>query len=231
MANVIKHKRGSGSDPVASDLVVGEVAIRTDVGKLFTKMDNGTVAEIAGGGSDIAINTLSSSSATGGGSAMVVAEGERSLGTVVDDATIKVNIAAKFLNAGNNLFVNINTSVLEGRILLTGLVDNQEIRIDAVRLVWEVEGVKEIINEIEIGNRTTLKDYASDLWINTQARAVAAKTVGIKAITFNFETIKGKIYIAGITARPDLLDEMIITLKNIKGVNEIVNYVIIREKL
>ena len=95
--------------------------------------------------------------ATGGGSAMVVAEGERSLGTVIDDATIKVNIAAKFLNAENNLFVNINTSVLEGRILLTGLVDNQEIRIDAVRLVWEVEGVKEIINEIEIGNRTTLK--------------------------------------------------------------------------
>ena len=69
MANVIKHKRGSGSDPVANDLVVGEVAIRTDVGKLFTKMDNGSVAEIAGGGSDIAINTLSSSSGTGGGSA------------------------------------------------------------------------------------------------------------------------------------------------------------------
>ena len=169
--------------------------------------------------------------ATGGSGVMVVAEGERSLGTVVDDATIKVNIAAKFLNAGNSLFVNINTSVLEGRILLTGLVDNQEIRIDAVRLVWEVEGVKEIINEIEIGNRATLKDYASDLWINTQARAVAAKTVGIKAITFNFETINGKIYIAGISARPDLLDEMILALKNIKGVNEIVNYVIIREKL
>ena len=168
--------------------------------------------------------------ATGGGSAMVVAEGERTLGTVIDDATIKVNIAAKFLNAENNLFVNVNTSVLEGRILLTGLVDNQEIRIDAVRLVWEVEGVQEIINEIEIGNRTTLKDYASDLWINTQARAVAAKVVGIRAITFNFETIQGKIYIAGITTRPDLLDETILALKNIKGVNEIVNYVIIKEK-
>ena len=69
MAIVIKHKRGSGGDPAASDLVVGDVAIRTDFGKLFTKMDNGSVAEIAGGGSDIAINTLSSSSATGGGSA------------------------------------------------------------------------------------------------------------------------------------------------------------------
>ena len=167
--------------------------------------------------------------ATGGGSAMVVAEGERSIGTVIDDATIKVNIAAKFLNAENNLFVNINTSVLEGRVLLTGLVDNQEMRIDAVRLVWEIDGVKEIINEIEIGNRVTLKDYASDLWINTQARAVAAKTVGIKSITYNFETIQGKIYIAGISARPDLLDEMILALRSIKGVEEIVNYVIIKE--
>ena len=168
--------------------------------------------------------------ATGGSSAMVVAEGERSMGTVIDDATIKVNIAAKFLSAGNNLFVNINTSVLEGRVLLTGLVENQEIRIDAVRLVWGVEGVKEIINEIEIGNRENLKDYASDLWINTQARALAAKTVGLKAITFNFETIQGKIYIAGISTRPDLLDEMLTALKNIKGVNEIVNYVVIKEK-
>ncbi len=165
--------------------------------------------------------------ATGGSGALVVAEGERSLGTVIDDATIKVNIAAKFLNADNNLFININTSVLEGRVLLTGLVDNQEIRIEAVRLIWEVEGVREIINEIEIGNRSTLKDYASDLWINTQARAVAAKTVGIKSITFNFETIQGKVYVAGISSRPDLLDEMISALKNIKGVNEIVNYVMI----
>ena len=162
--------------------------------------------------------------ATGGSGAMVVAEGERSLGTVIDDATIKVNIAAKFLNAENNLFVNINTSVLEGRVLLTGLVDNQEIRIDAVRLVWEVEGVQ------EIGDRATLKDYTNDLWINTQARAIAAKTVGIRSITFNFETIQGKIYVAGISTRPDLLDEMISALKNIKGVNEIVNYVIIKEK-
>ena len=166
--------------------------------------------------------------ATGGGGAMVVADGERSLGTVIDDATIKVNVAAKFLSSDNNLFVDINTSVLEGRVLLTGLVDNQEIRIDAVRLVWEVEGVREIVNEIEIGNRSTLKDYASDLWINTQARAVAAKTIGIKAITYNFETIQGKIYIAGITKKPDQLEELISALKNIKGVSEIVNYVIIK---
>ena len=167
--------------------------------------------------------------ATGGGTAMVVAEGERSLGSVVDDATIKVNVAAKFINAGNNLFVNINTNILEGRVLLTGLVNNQEIRIEAVRLVWEVEGVKEVINEIEIGNRSGLKDYASDLWINTQAKGVAAKTVGLRSVGYNFETIQGKLYVAGITSRPEQLESLIEALKTIKGVKEIVNYVILVE--
>ena len=166
--------------------------------------------------------------ATGGGTAMVVAEGDRSIGTVVDDATVKINIAAKFLNAGNNLFVEINTTVLEGRVLLTGLVDNQELRIEAVRLVWEIEGVREVINEIEIGNRESIKDYAKDLWINTQARGVAAKTLGLRAVAYNFETINGKIYIAGITTKPDHLDTLIESLKTIKGVKEIVNYVIIK---
>ena len=90
---------------------------------------------------------------------MVVAEGDRSFGTVVDDATIKINIAAKFINSDDNLFVDISTSVLEGRVLLTGLVDNQEIRIDAVRRVWEVEGVNEVVNEIQIGNRKSLKEF------------------------------------------------------------------------
>ena len=59
---------------------------------------------------------------TGAGSAMVIAEGERSMGSVIDDATIKVNVAAKFIGSEDNLFVDISTTVLNGRVLLTGLV-------------------------------------------------------------------------------------------------------------
>ena len=167
--------------------------------------------------------------ATGGSTAMVVAEGDRTFGTVVDDATIKVNIAAKFLNAGSNMFVEINTTVLEGRVLLTGLVEDQETRIEAVRLVWEINGVNEVINELEIGNRDTLKDYATDLWINTQARAVSAKIVGLRVVGYNFETINGKVYVAGITNKPEQLENLIQSLKTIKGVKEIVNYVIVKK--
>ena len=167
--------------------------------------------------------------ASGGATTMVVAEGDRSFGSVVDDATIKVNIASKFISSDDNLFLNINTSVLEGRVLLTGLVDNQEIRIDAVRRVWEIEGVKEVINEIEVGNRASLKDYGKDLWINTQIKAFSAKTIGLRALAYNFETIQGKVYIAGITSKPEQLDKVIEVVKTIKGVTEIVNYVIIKE--
>ena len=161
---------------------------------------------------------------------MVIAEGERSMGAVVDDATIKVNIAAKFIGSEDNLFVNISTTVLQGKVLLTGLVESQEIRIDAVRKVWEVNGVKEVINEIQVGNRDSLKEYANDLWINTQAKGLAAKAVGLRVVGYNFETIQGKVYIAGITSRPKQLEDLIDAVKTVKGVKEIVNYVIIVEK-
>ena len=167
--------------------------------------------------------------ASGGATGMVVAEGDRSFGAVVDDATIKINIAAKFINSDDNLFVDVSTSVLEGRVLLTGLVDNQEIRIDAVRRVWEVEGVNEVINEIQIGNRASLKEYAQDVWITTQVRGLAAKTVGLRSVAYNFETIQGKVYIVGITSRPEQLEAIIDAAKTIKGVSEIINYVIIKE--
>ena len=72
MANTIKLKRGSGSDPSASDLVVGEVAVRTDEGKLFTKKDDGSVAEISGGGGG---------GATGGGSDRVFFENSQTVTT------------------------------------------------------------------------------------------------------------------------------------------------------
>jgi len=167
--------------------------------------------------------------ATGGATGMVVAEGDRSFGSVVDDATIKINVAAKFINSDDNLFIDISTSVLEGRVLLTGLVDNQEIRIDAVRRVWEVDGVKEVINEIQIGNRESLKEYAQDVWITTQVRGLAAKTVGLRSIAYNYETIQGKVYIVGVTSRPEQLEAIIDVAKTVKGVTEIVNYVIVKE--
>ena len=168
--------------------------------------------------------------ATGGGTTMVIAEGDRSFGSVIDDATIKVQIARKFLSSEENLFLNIDTSIIEGRVLLTGIVNKQETRIDAVRRVWEVVGVQEVINEIEVGDKTTFKEFSQDLWINTQVKGIAAKKLGLRSLSYNFETIKGKVYVAGITSRKEQLDLLIKSIGNVKGIKEIVNYVIIKEE-
>ena len=167
--------------------------------------------------------------ASGGATTMVVAEGDKSLGTVVDDATIKLNISRKLLISENNLFVNIDTSIVEGMVLLTGIVKNQESRIEAVKIVWEVDGVTEVINEIEIGDKTSIQEYANDVWITTQIKALAAKNIGLRFISYNIETIRGKVYLAGITSRPEQLETLINITKSVKGVKDVVNYVVIKE--
>ena len=166
---------------------------------------------------------------SGGATTMVIAEGDKSLGTAVDDATIKLNISRKLLISENNLFINIDTSVVEGMVLLTGIVKNQESRIEAVKIVWEVDGVKEVINEIDIGDKTSIKEYANDVWITTQIKALAAKDIGLRSISYNVETIKGKVYLAGITSRPEQLETLVNITKSVKGVKEVVNYVVIKE--
>ena len=160
---------------------------------------------------------------------MVVAEGDRSLGSVVDDATIKIKISAQLLSTDESLFLNIDTNVIDGRVLLTGIVDQQETRIEAIRQVWAVKGVKEVINEIEVGEKPTIKQYAEDVWITTQVKAIAAKNIGLKSLQYNYETIKGRVFVAGLTTNKDQLDILIKSIETIKGVKEIVNYVVIKE--
>ena len=167
--------------------------------------------------------------AGGGATTMVVAEGDKSIGVAVDDATIKLNISGKFLMSKNNLFINIDTRVIEGMVLLTGIVKNQESRIEAVKIVWEVEGVNEVINEIEIGDKTSIKEYANDVWITTQIKALATRDIGLRSISYNVETIKGKVFLAGITSRPEQLKTLVNITKSVKGVKEVVNYVVIKE--
>ena len=167
--------------------------------------------------------------ASGGATTMVVAEGDKSLGTAVDDASIKLNISGKLLISANNLFINIDTTVVEGMVLLTGIVKNQESRIEAIKIVWEVDGVKEVINEIEIGDKASIKEYANDVWITAQIKALAARDIGLRFISYNVETIKGKVYLAGITSRPEQLETLVNITKSVKGVKEVVNYVVIKE--
>lgn len=160
----------------------------------------------------------------------VVAESDRSVGEAVDDAAIKIKIIEKFIKSKSGIFVDVETSVRMGIVLLTGIVSDQETRVEAVKLVWEIPGVKEVINEIEIGNKQNLKQYTKDFWITTQVKAKTLNELGLDVITYNFETINGTVYVMGVTNKDtDHSEKIIKVIRSIKGVKKISNHIIIRE--
>ena len=171
------------------------------------------------------MNVITSTTSAGA----VVAEGDRTIGESVDDAGIKIKISEKFIKSSTGIFLDIDVTVRTGIVVLTGIVETQDIRMEAVKLVWEVKGVKEVRNEIEVGNKQELKDYAKDLWISTQIKTKTINELGLDAITYNFETINGRVHVIGITKNLEESEKVIKVIRTVKGVKEIINHIILRE--
>ena len=160
----------------------------------------------------------------------VIADSDRSIGESVDDLGIKIKITEKYVKSDKGIFLDIDTSVRMGTVLLTGIVENQEIRIEAVRLVWEIKGVREVINEIEVGNKQNLKEYTKDLWISAQVRTKTLSELGLDVLTYNFETINGKVYVLGVANSEEESKKINDIIRTVKGVKEIANYTIIKSE-
>ena len=158
----------------------------------------------------------------------VVAESDRTVGEAVDDTAIKIKIAEKYAKSKSGIFLDIDTTIRLGTVLLTGIVETQEIRIEAVKLVWEVEGVQEVINEIDVGDKQNIKQYTGDLWISSQVRARTLAEIGFDAMSYNFETMNGIVHIMGVASDVKKTEQIINVIKKIKGVKKISNHIIIK---
>ncbi len=140
--------------------------------------------------------TVASTAATE--SVILVAQ-ERSVGEAVDDAGILLGIKNRFLQKDvNDLLTNVEVKVVEGRVLLTGNVDKPETQINAVRLTWTVSGVREVINEIEVDDTSTLLNYAQDLWISTQVRGRLLLAKDIHSVNYSVLTVNETVYLIGV---------------------------------
>ena len=156
----------------------------------------------------------------------VVVAQERSMGQAVDDTTIWTKIKNHYLQHDvNDLLTGVNVEVIEGRVHLTGKVHKPKSRIDAVRLAWKPEGVKEVINEIQITDQTTIGDYANDKWILTQLNSKLLVTEGIRSLNYSTEVVNGIIYLMGIAQNQEELNKVISIARRIKGVKEVVSHV------
>lgn len=162
--------------------------------------------------------------AGGSETAAVVAQ-ERSVGNAVDDAGILIKIKAAFADKDyKDLLANVEIKVVEGQVLLTGNVDKPESQVEAVRLAWTVKGVKEVINEIQINDKSGFWNYTRDVWISTQIRARLIATKGVRSINYSVITVNQTVYIMGIAQDQSELDKVTYVCSTTNYVQHVVSY-------
>ena len=185
---------------------IRSVVIALSVGLLLS----GCVAAIIGGGTETA----------------VVAAQERSTGNALDDAGILFKIKNLYAqNDFKDLLANVEIKVVEGRVLLTGNVDKPDSQIQAENLAWQVNSVREVINEIQLSDKAGIGNYARDLWISTQIKSRLLFTKGIRSINYSVITVNQVVYMMGIAQNQEELDKATNIASTTSYVERVVSYV------
>jgi osmotically-inducible protein OsmY len=169
--------------------------------------------------------------AVGAGAATAVAASEeRGIGGAISDTAIETQINALLLQHGFETFRKVSVKSYERRVLLTGLVQTAQMRLDAVRMAWQADGVREVINEIEVTDKGGAEAYARDVWISTQLRTKLLLDKEIKSINYSVETVGGTVYLMGFARSPDELARVQAHARNLAYVRRVVSYVRIAAK-
>lgn len=160
--------------------------------------------------------------ATLGGAA--VAE-ERSVGTVIDDATIKVQVMNGIFQKSEPLFTSTSTTVVDGVVLVTGEVPTPEDRVTISRIVWGVKGVKELHNDVTVADSENISNYAADTLITSKLKLRLLRDADILNLNYSVDTVDGVVYLMGIAQNEAELDRVKAHARDIAGVRRIVSYV------
>lgn len=164
----------------------------------------------------------------GAASAGVALAQERSVGAAVDDVSITFQIKDKMLNQSDELFGRISVDTVEGRVLLAGNVLEPDDRVEAVRIAWQVAGVREVYNEIEVRDRGSVIDYLRDVRISTELRFKLLADRDVSAINYNVETVNGVVFLMGIAQSDAELERVTGHARTIAGVQRVVSFVVLK---
>ena len=165
------------------------------------------------------------------GTGVSIALDPRSLGTQIDDSIMQKNLVARLTLLDKKYFLSISTKVLDGRIFLTGKVDDPEEKLKITKSAWETAGVRSVKNDIKIKEEFNFKRSAKDLLITSQLRTALIFNKNIKSANYNIDTYKKKIFIYGIAITSDERKEVINEAKQILDVEEVVASILLVEDL
>ena len=165
------------------------------------------------------------------GTGVSIALDPRSLGTQIDDSVMQKNVAARLALRNKNHIIGVKIKVLDGRIFLTGKVDNPEEKLQITKLAWETKGVRSVRNDIRIKEDFNFKQSAKDLLITSQLRTALILNKKIKSSNYQIDTYKKKIFIYGISLSSDERKEVINEAKEILDVKDVIASIFLVEDL
>lgn len=177
--------------------------------------------------SSLAINActplgMATGAAAGVGTA---ASKEGGLSGAVTDASIKGKINELWFQYNLEMFSKLSTTVNQGRVLVTGVVQNPQDRVEAIRLVWQVNGVKQVMNEIRVADSEGVPGFVKDTWITTRLRGAITFEKNIQSLNYSIDTVQGVVYLMGVAMSEAELNRVTQLARTIPNVKQVVSYV------
>ena len=165
------------------------------------------------------------------GTGVSIALDPRSIGTQIDDNIMQKNLVARMLAKDKKYLISLNTKVLDGRIFITGKVEDPEEKLQITKMAWETKGVRSVKNDILIKEEFNFKQSAKDLLITSQLRASLIVNKKIKSTNYNIDTYKKKIYIYGIAQSIEEQKEVIREANEIIDVEKVIASILLVDNL
>ena len=165
------------------------------------------------------------------GTGVSVAFDPRSVGTQIDDSIMQKNLTTRMVLMDKKYIISVNSKVLDGRIFITGKVDNPEEKLKLTKLAWETDGVRSVRNDLKVKEQFNLKQSAKDILISSQLRTALILNKEIKATNYQIDTYKNKIYIYGIAFTIEEKDRVVNEAKEISGVKDVIASILLVDEL
>lgn len=155
----------------------------------------------------------------------VAAAQEGGISRAVSDLKIQTEINDLWFKYSVDAFGKLDMTVNQGRVLVTGVVQDPEQRVEAIRLAWQPEGVEQVINEIRVAESGGFKEYAQDAWISAQIRTKITFDENVQSINYSIDTVQGVVYLIGVAQHREELNRVVETARTTTGVSKVVSYV------
>jgi len=166
-----------------------------------------------------------------GTAAVAASSTEKGLTTSVSDGVIFTKIQDRFIQEDANLSTVVDVTVNDAAVLLTGKVKTPEEKVTATRLVWEVRGVREVINELQVTNTSSIKDVAKDLAASAQLRGKLIADSNVSSLNFSIDVVNGTVYLSGVAADAEEMNRVVGHARELRFAQQVVSYITLRSDL